>query len=640
LINAIEKMTDDDFMRLTVDRVPISRALLLESGLHLTLLLKPFLSPPGNWTGLDCVDSIGRCKACNSYMNPYNVFEERGWICTLCSMANGYDQGENNHRYLGGSGARQRLPELQSDLQFVDLSLDPAEEGEDGLPKVYPLFFAVVDVTGDAAGIEEVKAALLTVLDDLPEDRHFGLSLLDEASMYIMNWSSGRFHSVSCTDDRSTHTMASRIKLEDVLGRVGDVKRMAELLISQLEPKPAKKGEEHLHSCFYGEAVKGLLKFFLASKSEGSCDGEVGCIDVNGRMIGSRIVSFLGKVPSKGDGQILSYEETMARQEADGYYLDPMNPEMYMPNIRSQEINRATHENIDELGTSYILDRAAQEFYSGAGAAAAVTGVAMDVYLVGNQAVGGENLAIMASVSGGQFKLYDGEDVRLAEDLHSLMSDEEMIDCSLKIRTSTELQVLGNMDNGMQDDCEQSNTYHAPRISSNDICGGIMLDLKHKTGLGLSHRTPVYIQLAIRFHRIDKDGTVRRFLRIITQEFDLARSVGELFASHNVEVHLYSEFCGAMTLAGIEGRQLAAETLRSRADILSRKRDEWIKHGEFLEDESAPVEREQQNDPFLLGMELLIGAMVDEESTDKFQALTRLYHSKNRSVQDLIQILF
>ena len=411
-------------MELTMGTVPISRALLSETALSLALALKPFVCHrKANSNKLAHADDIGRCRTCNAYQNVYSPFDERGYVCTFCYSENTFDQRRNG-RYLGRQN-RSTLPELQGEV--YDVSLDEEVEvyvessrgeGDDqgepgqgvehvrnedlarsGVP-VNSMYFAVVDVCGRADDVEEFRSTLLTVLDVLSEDQYFGLALLDESAMYVMNWKANRFHTIRCTDEAALGTMSDRIALRDVLGRVQTVKKGAEVLISQLEPKPVKAGEEHLHSCFLGEAIKGLLGFLVKARRDFVDD-----IDIDGRMIGSRIATFLSKVPAKGVGRVLSLESRMAEQQT-GYYQDPLNPEFAMANLnlnpddheRGKDREQAPVPEVDvdhqaavgqgarACETSYasytntgILDGVAQDFYSGAGAAAAVTGLAMDV---------------------------------------------------------------------------------------------------------------------------------------------------------------------------------------------------------------------------------------------------------------------
>ena len=72
-------------MELSMPSVPISREVLAETGLALSLALKPF--PPGKPSHeLQAhIDEIGRCRTCNAYQNIYSPFlDERGYVCTFC----------------------------------------------------------------------------------------------------------------------------------------------------------------------------------------------------------------------------------------------------------------------------------------------------------------------------------------------------------------------------------------------------------------------------------------------------------------------------------------------------------------------------------------------------------------------------
>lgn len=650
--DALQEHHHHAFMRLTAS-VPISRAVMLESGLHLSLLLQPFQSHDAS--SMPHVDEIGRCRDCQAYMNVFTPFEERGYVCTFCLEENQYDQ-RANARYIGAS-RRKRLPELKG--VFYDVSLDDREEGDcddggeggegdeggEGAPNaklLRPVFFAVVDVTGTSDVVEEFRSALLTVLDQLPEDQYFALALLDESSMYVMNWNANRFHTVRATDDKALRTIADRIALKDVLGRVGTIKKAAGLLVSQLEPKPVKQGAEHAHNCFFGEAIKALLGFLLKASRAG-----VPHLDVDGRLLGSRIATFVCKVPRKGSGRVLSQDERLADERRRGFYMDSINPEIAMANLSVADDDNTTEAVNPPVLRSGILDDAAQEFYSGAGAAAAVAGLSVDVYVVGQgeDIAGVENLAIVTSLSGGEFAVFDvarGDDVTLAEDLHDALQRGELLDCSIRIRTSGELQVLGNMDSRLQEDSEQCNMYHSPRLTKDETCGGILLDLRD-SGRGLSNRTPAYVQAAVRFHRIDDGGVLRRCLRVITYEFPLAKTVGEVLVSHAVDVHLAVEFNGAMSLVGLSGRDEAATALDDRLEQYIAMRQAWIEEGDYVDDGDEARRREVLGtDVFGLGMRRLVQILDGGGNPGDFERLEWLYYGKRRggAGSGLLDVIF
>ena len=551
-----------------------------------------------------------------------------------------YDQ-RSNVRYIGAAN-RNTLPELQNAL--YDVSLDDREDDDIILR---PVYFAVVDVTGSADVVEEFRSALLTALGQLSEEQHFALALLDESAMYVMNWNANRFHTVRCTDDEALRKMSDRIALRDVVGRIGTVKKAAELLISQLEAKPVKQGDETAHNSYFGEALHSLLSFLLKASRDG-----VSHLDADGRLLGSRIAAFLCKVPSKGSGRVLSPDHRVAEQDR-GYYQDPLNPEFAMANLSIREAGSAggagdsqpTTPCVPPLMRSGILDEVAQEFYSGAGAAAAVAGLAIDIYTVGTGAnvAGAENLAVVTSLSGGDFTVYDVDngEVTLAEDLHDALQLDELLDCSIRIRTSTELRVLGNMDSRLQQDSEQCDLYHAPRLRNDVTCGGILLDICD-SGLGLSNRPPAYVQAAVRFHRIDNDNVLRRYLRVLTCEFPLAKTVGEVLLRHNVDAHLFVEFCGAMALVGLSGRDDAASALDDRLEQYICKRQAWIEEGDYMEDGHQADRREQLGpDVFGMGMRRMVEILDGGGRVGDFERMERLYYGWQRGCGRLMDdVLF
>lgn len=646
-------------MELTMASVPISREILGETGVTLSLALKPNPRSVSSRELPVHIDEIGRCRTCNAYQNIYSPFDERGYVCTFCYSENSYAERRNS-RYLGRAN-RAMLPELQGGC--YDVSLDDRDEwyggnergesadedpGADTRPgagtdrvvlgtTVHSAYVAVVDVCGGAEVVEEFRSALLTVLDELSESQYFALVLLDESAMYVMNWTASRFHTVRCTDDAALRGMAERVALHDILGRVEHVKKAAGVLISQLEPKPVKPGHEHLHSCYLGEAIKALLGYFVKADR-----GSVEHLDVNGRMIGSRIALFLSGVPSKGLGRVRSLEDRAAEEET-GFYQDPINPEFAMANLKLDSGAHEPREKSAEsaAGTSPpyqnagILDEDAWEFYTGAGAAAAVAGIGIDVYVVGqgSNLVGAENLTVMATLSGGECIVYENDSVTLAEDIYDMLRQDAMLDCSIKIRTSAELQILGTVDYNITADVEQKDLFHTPRLPSDVLIGGIFLDVCD-TGLGLSNRPPVYLQAAVRFTRID-DGRLKTCLRVITCEVPHATSVGSALLSHNVDLTIFSVFIGAMSIVGLHGRDEAATTLDRQHREYTAKRRAYLEYGDYVGDRGKDL----GPDVFGYGMHRLITILDGGGAAGEFEQLERLFYYGRRGPQTVEGLL-
>ena len=649
-------------MELTMSSVPISREILGETGLTLSLALKPNPRSVSSRELLVHADEIGRCRTCNAYQNIYSPFDERGYVCTFCYSENSFAERRNS-RYLGGRDKRATLPELQGEC--YDVSLDDRNEWYDQFERrqsedevgdgdshprvgtgravpwttVHSAYVAVVDVCGGADVVEEFRSALLTVLDELSESQYFALVLLDESAMYVMNWTASRFYTIRCTDEAAVREMVNRVTLHEILGRVENVRKAAGVLISQLEPKPVKAGHEHLHSCYLGEAVKGLLGYFVKAER-----ASVENLDVDGRMVGSRIALFLSGVPSKGLGRVLSPEDRAAEEET-GYYHDPINPEFAMANLKLVDREREPREKpSDSAGAtsppytnSGVLDGVACEFYSGAGAAAAVTGLTIDVFVVGQSAnvAGVESLAIMATLSGGEFVVYGNDNVTLAEDLYGMLRQDAMLDCSIKIRTSAELQVLGTVDYRITADVEQTNLFHVPRLSGDNLLGGIVLDICD-TGLGLSNRTPVYLQAAVRFTRID-DGRLETCLRVITCEFPIATSIGSALSSHNVKLDLFSVFIEAMTIVGTHGRDQAATQLDQQHQEYIVKRRAYLECGDYVGDQGIDL----GPDVFGYGMHRLVTIMDGGGAAGEFEQLERMFYGRRgrHTVEGLLEVL-
>ena len=523
-------------------------------------------------------DLLARCKGCGAYINKFAVFDRSGWICPLCRGSNDYSDGANA-RYMG-SERRDALAELHHEV--VDLNLD--EESDREGVRVNPLLWVLVDVTGEARGLQEVQSALTAALETLQPYQYFALSLVDERSLYIMNWESNRFHRIDCGSDEEVDSIASRVPYQNVACSVAvkGFKDIAMDLVNKIEPKPAPEGSsDGESSCMLGEAVKGLLRYFA----------EVQELEppthANGRLVGSRLSIFLSKSPRDGIGKVLSVDERRNEDIAsENFYLDPLNAEFPMQRIAASAAQTSTSNVEAEVG----VDSTAQQYYIGAGATAAVLAIAIDVFFMDGNGFGVESLAPMTCLSGGRLGFYGLEQNKLStlsEDFYKLLHRVECLDCSLRLRTSPETRIIGLLDSRIQEDSNSaSDLFWASRLCQSDGFGVLM---DHDDGYGMSGRTPVYVQMAMAFSVLipaasnGMFATVQKKLRVITQEFGLSRSLEEVFGSHDADVHLFLEFQSAMTVRSLHGIVMATESLKESMEHLAHGVNEWMENDEYGE---------------------------------------------------------
>jgi hypothetical protein len=517
---------------------------------------------------------LARCKGCGAYINKFAAFDRSGWICPLCRASNDYSDGANS-RYMG-SERRDALAELHHEV--VDLNLDEGEDIDN--VRVNPLLWVLVDVTGDAHGLHEVQSALTAALETLHPYHYFALSLVDERSLYIMNWESNRFHRIDCMNEEEVNSLAGRVPYEDVACSVTvkGFRNIAIDLVNKIEPKPAPEGSANdKSSCMLGEAVKGLLRYFAEVQELQPPT------HANGRLVGSRLSIFLSKCPRDGIGKVLSVDERRNEDIAtENFYLDPLNAEFPM-----QTITPVAQPSTSNAEVAIGIDSTAQQYYIGAGATAAVLAIAIDVFITEGDGFGVESLAPMTSLSGGRLGIYGPEENEistLSEDFYKLLHRMECLDCSLRLRTSPETRIIGLLDSRMQEDSNgASNLFWAARLSQSD---GFAVLMDHEHGHGMSGRAPVYIQMAMVFSVLipacnGMFATVQKKLRLITQEFGLARGLAEVFGSHDADVHLFLEFQSAMTVRSLHGTCMATETLKESMEQLIQGINEWIEKGEY-----------------------------------------------------------
>ena len=463
-----------------------------------------------------------------------------------------------------------------------------------------PIYWALVDVTASKNSLEIFCDALLTVIESMPCCSYFGLSLIDENFHYIMNWKDDKFIKVRC--DEADHADISDFLLyEDaLLSLVGGIARQAaSQKVESLESIAGSSGEEYSGSkAHFGEAVKSIMRFMATGESASAEQGLH--THAYGRLLGTRIGAYLSGVPHKGVGSVLPKEATQKMDnhgmEA-AFYLDPIQPDFLMPNFYvnrdGTRIEKLTEgkESDDGLESKdaddIVADDEVVDFYISAGAAAALLGIGIDIAIVGNTA-GIDVLQHIVCLSGGRLGLYrldsDAEGCNLEKDAYKIVTRPEYLDCQIKIRTSNELVVAGTIDSRVQED--ENKIFSSARMSQED---SFAIILEHKNKASLSFRKNVCIQATISYTVLKPGGQVgsimpfcaQRYIRIINQEFPLARTIQDVFDSVDLNVYLHCEFFTNMAILQSFGRDHARQALLENLVHVVASNKDWVKHGEY-----------------------------------------------------------
>lgn len=543
-----------------------------------------------------------------------------GWICSLCQTESEYSDG-GSARYLGGAEFRSLLDELQGNT--VDLDFDDIRENmEDENSSVTPLTWAVIDVTCDPETLNAVKEGLLTAVETMPQYHHFGLSLFDEQYLYIMNWKSGKFHRLPHQGECVQHGMYDGVVYLDVVQPVSEVQEAATTIISLLEPKPTEVCQENR----FLQAVEISLKYIFRLVANAAQVHEPPT-HLNGRPLGSRLLLFLSTPLNELNSDAPMNEQKNNIQSNQGFYLDSLNPELVMvePRCISNERNSSTRET--------------QKIFTNAGATSAVLGIAVNVFLMGPCNINISVISPLSQLSGGTLSVYDSKYEGFAEDLYKIMNRVEYLDCSIKVRSSAEIIVADSTHYRLKEDRHDPDVLQIPRASK--MYGfGFLFD--HIDGFGSSRRAPPCIQIAIAFTLLiphTKYSCVRahRYLRVITQEYPLAKSVTDVLPYDDTDVQLYFEFKSCMYLLESYGKEKAVTSLRQGLQRRIDAHNACMHDPEYIELEESLKNQESKNFSTIIScMKNLIHIIKSEtENSRKRFNLLQSIHASNCSCDEV-----
>lgn len=510
-----------------------------------------------------CPPRVGRCKYCDSYINIYNIFDHMGWICSLCHSLNEYSDS-SNARYLGGEEIRKLLPELQGNV--IDLCLDDGSLAEELQPRVNPLIWTVIDVTCQPDSLQAIKEALLTSIETMLRNHHFALSLLDDQYIYIMNWKSRGFHRLPSKSGEQR--LCDQVEYSQVVQPVSVIRDVATSIIGQLKPKlPCKKVED---TSVLGESLRNIFAFLANAQAD-----ELPT-HLNGSPLGSRMLLFFGSGLLETVSGRLEEVCNDHRDEDMGFYIDPLNADLPMIEPRSRP-GELVHSTTDTM---------AHKLFTGAGATAAILGIAVNLFVMEECPLDFGCVSPIAYLSGGSFGSRYCSRGTIVEDLYKVITRIEYLDCSIRLRTSIEVSVTEIIDNRPGGhNGRGSDFFQLLRVSQEDGFG-VLFD--HVDGHGMSGRTPLYIQLAIGFTALtngskNSGSRVRRYLRIITQELPLASSIAEVLPFDDMDTQLYLEFKTCMRLLDSFGKQKSVEFLRTIVEGRISARVAYLQDAEYQE---------------------------------------------------------
>lgn len=582
------------------------------TGASLGACLTPFLEPIREQEAKQLIVShVARCNYCDSYINPYATFDEFGWICPLCHSQNAYSDGCNS-RYLGGEEHRSYLPELRSNV--VDVCLDGMSSHQDIQTRPNPLVWPVIDVTCDSDSLGSITQALLVAIETLLPDKLFALSLVDDEYLYIMDWKSGKFHRLSNRDEQKR---LQNINCCHLVQPVPVVREAAMNILGQLESKPRASCHEDLTEDLIGYSLRCI--FTIVSKVRGS---ELTTI-FSGRPLGSRLLLFLGKNLLRGidDGS-----DTRRMTQVDyGFYIDPLNADLLMREPFDK--SHAWHEE-----TSHKI-------FTGAGATAVVLGLAVHSYIVGPTLDGYRSISILSHMSGGSIGHYSCYGTTLTEDLFKAVNKDDFFDCTIKVRTSTELSITKSFGGQLNNYNNKygPNLLQAPFASQQDGFGVI---LGHVHGYGMTERSPLCIQAAIAFSVLkpQKYGLqAQRYLRIITEEFPLARTITEAAISEDTDVQLYLQFKSCLSLLSSQNENEAESFLQENIERRMHAQNSYMQDIEYLElDKKSKHQIQDSLSALVCSLENLLGIIRMSKDSAK-ERLNLLYslHTSNNSCYDV-----
>ena len=147
------------YMRSTLNAVPINNSLLKKSKLPFALVVRPYISLKDEEMPVPVVSDtiIARCRRCRTYINPFVQFLDTGhrWRCNMCNLANEVPQAFDWDSSANES--RDRMQRVELNYAVVDYIAPTEYMVRPPQPLVY-LF--LVDVSAVAVSSGKLSAQI------------------------------------------------------------------------------------------------------------------------------------------------------------------------------------------------------------------------------------------------------------------------------------------------------------------------------------------------------------------------------------------------------------------------------------------------------------------------------------------------
>jgi protein transport protein SEC24 len=490
----------DQFMNLSLQAVPRTKALLNEMGVPLGLIVEPlsFVGDAGARPPVINFGAVGviRCAECRAYINPFVSFTNGGqtWVCSLCRHAN--QTPDPYYSQTDAAGRRYDLgshPELtQGCVEFV------ATQEYTYRPPQPPVYFFVLDVSQCAVSsgaLDTALQAVRTSLDRLPDSggrARVGLLAFDE-----------RLHFFRMAAERAQPQMLVVADLGDLFVPVAH----DELLVNLADCR--------------AQFEQALELVAANAKQRGSGFGSAGAalgpaLRVAAAIVrswGGKLVVLQCSLPSCGDGALADrHAPELLNSDREHVLLKPQT--QFYKNIALDCSRHQTSIDLFAFAEARYVDLA--------------------------------TLGVLAELTGGRCHLYtaSAERERLYYDLIDALSRETAFEACMRVRCSQGVKVHRHYGNFFMKNVD----LLATPVVDSDTAVGAQLTLE-RAALP-EHVGHVCVQAALLYTTCSGE----RRIRVMTSCLPVSADLGTLLRTANVDVAValtakmaVTKACGAGT---------------------------------------------------------------------------------------------